>query len=30
VIRFVTSFQTTLDDVDEVLHRMGAALTAAP
>jgi threonine aldolase len=30
VIRFVTSFQTTLDDVDEVLHRMSAALTAAP
>lgn len=30
VIRFVTSFQTTLDDVDEVLHRMSAVLTAAP
>ena len=30
VIRFVTSFQTTLDDVDEVLRRTSAALTAAP
>jgi threonine aldolase len=30
VIRFVTSFQTTLDDIDEVLRRMSAALTAAP
>jgi threonine aldolase len=30
LIRFVTSFQTTLDDVDEVLRRTSAALTAAP